>query len=123
MSTSGMNLAEKRCVPCRGGVPPLKGDELLKYAGELSGWKVIDEHHMTKTFLFPDFVQALDFVNRAGAVAEEEGHHPDLLLTWGKVDVKTYTHKIDGLTESDFILAAKIDRAYKQEAGGSKAGE
>src|SRR5690242_14478088 len=122
MSTPGMNLADKKCVPCRGGVPPLKGDELKKYAGELSDWKVIDEHHITKTFLFPDFVQALDFVNRVGAVAEEEGHHPDLLLTWGKVEVKTYTHKIDGLTESDFILAAKIDRVHGQKAGGSNAG-
>ena len=118
MSTSG-DLADKHCIPCRGGVPPLKGEELRKYADQLSGWNVIDEHHITKTFKFPDFKQALDFVNAAGAVAEEEGHHPDLLLAWGKVEVKTYTHKIDGLTESDFILAAKIDRAYGRGAPGT----
>ena len=118
MGTSGTNLADKQCVPCRGGVPPLKGAELQKYANQLSSWKVIDDHHIVKTFLFPDFQKALDFVNRAGAVAEEQGHHPDMLLTWGKVEVKTYTHKIDGLTESDFILAAKIDREYVQKAAG-----
>ena len=114
-----MELAEKRCVPCRGGVPPLKGEHLRKYADQLSGWKVIEEHHIVKTFLFPDFQKALDFVNRAGAIAEDEGHHPDLLLTWGKVEVKTYTHKIDGLTESDFILAAKIEREYGRIKPGS----
>jgi 4a-hydroxytetrahydrobiopterin dehydratase len=79
---------------------------------QLPGWQVVDGHHLTRSFQFPDFKTALEFVNRAGAVAEEEGHHPDLLLAWGKVDVKTWTHKIDGLTESDFILAAKIDRLY-----------
>jgi 4a-hydroxytetrahydrobiopterin dehydratase len=116
MGTSGASLAEKHCVPCRGGVPPLKGAELQGYADQLSGWKVVDEHHITKTYQFPDFKQALDFVNRAGAVAEAEGHHPDILLTWGKAEVKTYTHKIDGLTESDFILAAKIDQQYQPAA-------
>ncbi len=105
-------LAKKHCVPCRGGVPPLQGEELQKLASQVADWKVIDEHHITKSYLFPDFKRALEFVNRVGAVAEEEGHHPDLTLTWGKVDVKTYTHKIDGLTESDFILAAKIDELY-----------
>ncbi len=115
MATSGSPLAEKRCVPCRGGVPPLKGEQLERFAAQVSGWNIIDEHHITKTYVFPDFKQALAFVNRVGAIAEEEGHHPDLLLTWGKVDVKTYTHKIDGLTESDFILAAKIDREYLRQ--------
>jgi 4a-hydroxytetrahydrobiopterin dehydratase len=115
MSTTGTNLADKHCVPCRGGIPPLKGEELRNFAEQLSGWKVVDEHHITKTFLFPDFKQALEFVNRAGAVAEEQGHHPDLLLAWGKCEVKTYTHKIDGLTESDFILAARIDREYSSK--------
>ncbi len=105
-------LAKKHCVPCRGGVPPLAGEELHKLSAQLPDWKVVEEHHITKTFIFPDFKTALDFVNRVGAVAEEEGHHPDLLLTWGRVDVKTYTHKIDGLTESDFILAAKVDEKY-----------
>ena len=106
------DLASKHCVPCRGGVPPLKGEELENLSRQLPDWKVIDEHHIIKTFLFPDFNTALDFVNRAGAVAEQEGHHPDLGLAWGRVDVKTYTHKIKGLTESDFILAAKIDQLF-----------
>ena len=103
-------LAGKTCVPCRGGVPPLKGEELLKLAGQVSGWNVIDEHHITKTFTFPDFLQALAFTNKVGKLAEEQGHHPDIFLTWGKVDIKTWTHKINGLTESDFILAAKINK-------------
>jgi 4a-hydroxytetrahydrobiopterin dehydratase len=76
----------------------------------VADWDVINEHHLTKTFKFPDFLKALDFVNRVGAIAEQEGHHPDLHLSWGKVGVETWTHKIDGLTESDFILAAKIDQ-------------
>jgi 4a-hydroxytetrahydrobiopterin dehydratase len=105
-----MSLAEKHCVPCRGGVPPLTGEELRKMQAQVSGWQVVDDHHLSKTYTFSDFRSALDFVNRVGAVAEEQGHHPDLYLAWGKVEVKTWTHKIDGLTESDFILAAKIDR-------------
>ena len=104
-----MSLAEKHCVPCRGGVPPLKGTDLARMKAQVQGWEVVNEHHLTKTYTFPDFRTALEFVNRAGAIAEEEGHHPDLYLSWGKVEVKTWTHKIDGLTESDFILAAKID--------------
>ena len=104
-----MSLAEKHCVPCRGGVPPLHGEELEKMKAQLPDWQVVDGHHLTRSYTFPDFKTALDFVNRAGAIAEEEGHHPDLYLAWGKVDVKTWTHKIDGLTESDFILAAKLD--------------
>jgi len=106
------DLASKHCVPCRGGVPPLKGEDLQKLSTQVSNWKEVDEHHITKTFIFPDFKAALDFVNRVGTIAEEEGHHPDMTLTWGRVDVKTYTHKIEGLTESDFILAAKIDRVF-----------
>jgi len=112
VSESGVSLTEKHCVPCRGGVAPLKDEELAKLSAQVPEWKVVDGHHITKTFVFPDFKTALAFVNRAGAVAEAEGHHPDLLLTWGRVDVKTYTHKIDGLTESDFILAAKIDQEF-----------
>lgn len=106
-------LASKTCVPCRGGVPPLKGKELAeihKQVPQWAHWKVINEHHLTRTFTFPDFKQALAFVNRVGDVAEEQGHHPDILLTWGKVEITLWTHKIDGLTESDFIMAAKIDR-------------
>lgn len=104
-------LASKTCVPCRGGVPSLKGAALEELKEQVSLWNVIDEHHLLKSFTFPDFAKALAFVNRVGAIAEEQGHHPDIFLTWGKVEIKTWTHKIDGLTESDFILAAKIDGA------------
>jgi 4a-hydroxytetrahydrobiopterin dehydratase len=105
-------LAEKHCVPCRGGVPPLQGAELIPFAEQLPDWKIVEEHHITKSFLFPDFKAGLDFVNRVGAVAETEGHHPSLCLVWGQVDVQIYTHKIHGLTESDFVMAAKIDAVY-----------
>ncbi len=104
------SLADKKCVPCRGGVPPLKGKELEALHRNVPDWTVTNEHHIRREFRFPDFKQALDFVNRVGAVAEEQGHHPDILLAWGKVDITLWTHKIDGLTESDFIMAAKIDR-------------
>ncbi len=111
-ATGAGGLATKHCVPCRGGTPPLEGQELQKLSSQLPDWKVVDGHHITRTFKFPDFKTALDFVNRDGAVAEAEGHHPDLLLAWGRVEVTTYTHKINGLTESDFILAAKMDQAF-----------
>jgi 4a-hydroxytetrahydrobiopterin dehydratase len=108
-----MSLVEKRCVPCRGGVPPLKGEELEKLKSQVSGWQVVNEHHLAKSYGFPDFQKALDFVNSVGSLAEAEGHHPDLYLSWGKVDIQIWTHKIDGLTESDFILAAKIDGLHQ----------
>jgi len=105
-------LSTKACVPCRGGIPPLKGKELAALAQQVSGWKVVNEHHIEKSFAFPDFRSALAFVNRVGELAEREGHHPDIYLTWGRVDIKTWTHKIDGLHENDFILAAKTDALY-----------
>ena len=104
------DLAEKTCVPCKGGVPPMKGRELERILQLVPEWKAVDEHHINRTFTFPDFQQALAFVNRVGEIAEDQGHHPDIYLTWGKVDITLWTHKIDGLTESDFIMAAKIDR-------------
>ncbi len=103
-------LAAKKCVPCRGGVPPLRSEQIQTLLRQVDGWEPVREHHITKNFAFPDFAGALAFVNRIGAVAEAEGHHPDLYLSWGKVGVQIWTHKIDGLTESDFILAAKIDQ-------------
>lgn len=104
-------LAAKHCVPCRGGVPPLAGEELERLKEDLGGgWRVVDGHHLQKAFPFPDFVSALDFTNRVGELAEQEGHHPDIYLSWGRVEIEIFTHKIDGLTESDFILAARIDR-------------
>jgi 4a-hydroxytetrahydrobiopterin dehydratase len=104
------DLATRTCVPCRGGTPPLKGAELHAISHQLPNWQVIDEHHITRTFSFPDFQKALDFVNRVGALAEEQGHHPDILLAWGKAAITLWTHAVNGLTESDFIMAAKIDQ-------------
>ena len=102
-----------RCVPCRGGVPPLEGAELDRLAGELSdGWRVVDGHHLERDYTFPDFVSALAFVNRVGAMAEEQDHHPEMTLTWGRASVRIWTHKIDGLTESDFVFAAKTEALY-----------
>ncbi len=103
-------LAAEKCVPCRGGVPALKGADLESLSRELGGgWHVVDDHHLEKEFPFPDFAKALHFTNRIGALAEEQGHHPDIHLAWGKVRVTIWTHKVDGLTRSDFVLAAKID--------------
>ena len=105
------DLAKQTCVPCRGGVPPLAGDALKKLLARLgpNGWKAVDGHHLEKQYDFPDFVSALAFVNRLGELAEQQGHHPDIYLAWGKARVTIWTHKIDGLTESDFVLAAKAD--------------
>jgi 4a-hydroxytetrahydrobiopterin dehydratase len=102
-------LASRECVPCRGGVPPLKGEELETLNAELDTWTVVEEHHLNKVFKLGDFQEALAFVNRVGELAEEQGHHPDICFGWGRVEITIWTHKIDGLTESDFILAAKID--------------
>ncbi|MBV9149495.1 MAG: 4a-hydroxytetrahydrobiopterin dehydratase [Candidatus Eremiobacteraeota bacterium] len=107
-------LAERACVPCRGGVPPLAGDQIDALLKKLpAGWRSVDEHHLEKTFEFKNFRQALAFTNEAGTIAEEQRHHPDIYLSWGKVRLDIWTHKIDGLTESDFILAAKCDVAYR----------
>lgn len=102
-------LARKKCIPCRGKVPPLKGERLLRLASEVPQWTVVDDRLIEREIGFPDFRQALDFTNQVGELAEQEGHHPDLYLSWGKVGIKIWTHKINGLTKSDFILAAKID--------------
>lgn len=105
------DLAAKECVPCKGGVPPLEGEALRQLHERLGNdWDVVDGHHLTKRFEFDDFRQALDFTNRVGELAEEQGHHPDIHLAWGRVDVAVWTHAIDGLTESDFVFAAKTDR-------------
>jgi len=104
-------LAQETCIPCRGGVPPLKGEELDALQEKLgNGWQIINEHHLEKEYIFADFRQALDFTVKVGEVAENQGHHPDIYLAWGKVKLTIWTHKIDGLTESDFILAAKADQ-------------
>jgi 4a-hydroxytetrahydrobiopterin dehydratase len=104
-------LAEKHCVPCKGGVEPLKGEQIDRQMAELDPeWRVVDEHHLEREFTFRDFREALEFVDRVGALAEEENHHPDIHLSYGKVKIGLWTHKIDGLHENDFILAAKIDQ-------------
>lgn len=104
-------LTAKNCTACQGGVPPLQGKPLLELYKQLEkGWQLIKEHHIEKEYTFKDFRQALAFTNKVGELAEKEGHHPDILLGWGKVKLIIWTHKIDGLTESDFILAAKCDK-------------
>jgi len=104
-----VRLAEKACVPCRGGVPPLGASAAAEFLEQLDNWEVAEGHHLTKTFKFPDFKTALGFVNRIGMMAEEQNHHPDIYFAWGKVRVDVWTHKINGLTESDFVFAAKCD--------------
>ncbi len=109
-----MGLADNKCIPCRGGVPPVPNDRaqaLLKELGR--GWALNGQGHLERLYTFPDFAQGLSFVNKVGAIAEAEGHHPDLHLAWGKVKVEIWTHKINGLTESDFYLAAKADREFE----------
>lgn len=108
-------LANGKCIPCTGNVPPLHGRELALLREKLGNhWSSINEHHLNKKYDFPDFRQALAFTNRVGALAEREGHHPDIYLAWGKVILTVWTHKIDGLTESDFIFAAKADQEFQQ---------
>jgi 4a-hydroxytetrahydrobiopterin dehydratase len=103
-------LAQKQCVACTGVVPPLAGKELTALAQQLdAGWRVVKKHHLEREFKFPDFRQALKFTNRVGKLAEAQNHHPDIYLAWGKVKLTLWTHKIDGLTESDFVFAAKLD--------------
>jgi 4a-hydroxytetrahydrobiopterin dehydratase len=110
-----MQLSSKTCVPCRGGAPPLKGQELTGLHDQLNdGWEVIDEHHLRKEYRFENFGEALAYVNRIGGIAEEQRHHSDIYLAWGKVRAEIWTHKINGLTESDFILAAKFDDAMAE---------
>lgn len=108
MNTS-CDLSKKSCIPCRGGISPLKGEAINQLLQQLdNGWKVINEHHLEKEYAFKNFKDALAFTNKIGEIAEAEQHHPDIYLSYGKVIVTICTHKIDGLSESDFILAAKL---------------
>lgn len=105
-----MELNQHKCKPCKKGEPPLTSDAVAEYLSQIQGWHVSSTNDaIDKIFSFPNFAKALDFVNRIGAIAEEEGHHPDILLSWGKVKVSLSTHKIHGLSPNDFILASKID--------------
>ena len=103
------SLSSRHCVPCHGGVPRLTAEEVAPLIKQLRGWDAAEEHHLAKEYKFSNFADALAFVNRVGQIAEREGHHPDLAFGWGYARIKIYTHAIDGLSESDFILAAKID--------------
>jgi 4a-hydroxytetrahydrobiopterin dehydratase len=108
-------LAQKDCVPCKGGAPPLKGSDLSRLAGKLGeGWRVVNEHHLEREYKFENFRKALDFTNQVGELAEQQNHHPDIFLAWGKVKLTLWTHKIDGLTESDFVFAAKVNGLKKE---------
>ncbi len=103
-------LIQRKCKPCTGQTPRLTGKQLEEYRARLGPeWQLVDEHHLEKGFKFDGWGEARDFVNRIADVAEQEDHHPDVLLSYGKVHVTLLTHKIDGLSENDFILAAKID--------------
>lgn len=108
-------LASRECVPCKGGVPPLQGDALASLHGELgAGWQLVGEHHLEKEFQFKTYLEGADFTARVAALAEAQDHHPDIVLTWRKVKVTIWTHKIDGLSENDFILAAKVQEAVAE---------
>ena len=105
-----MSLTQKTCVPCQGGIPPLTPDEARSYLDQVPGWNLSQAgDRINRKFTFGDFVAALDFVNRVGWLAEEEGHHPDISFGWGYADVTFFTHKIKGLHENDFIMAAKVN--------------
>ena len=108
------DLANKKCVPCEGNIPPFSVDEIHKYLKKVDGWEVledkIDGFHLLKSFKFDNFLKSQEFVNKVGELAESEGHHPDLWFGWGYARIKIFTHAIKGLAESDFILAAKIDQ-------------
>ncbi len=105
-------LSQKKCLPCEAGQPAIKGQKIKDLISQLDGWNCVDEHHLVKSYKFKDFKQALSFVNDVGHLAEEEGHHPDILLFWGRVELKIWTHKIDGLSENDFVLADKCDAVH-----------
>jgi 4a-hydroxytetrahydrobiopterin dehydratase len=104
-----VSLSERHCKPCTGDEPPLKGRDIKRLAGQVPEWDVVEDHHLQRTFSFPDFASALIFANRIGEAAEREGHHPVLEVSWGRLGVRLTTHAAGGLTENDFILAARIN--------------
>lgn len=104
-----MRLAEKECAPCKGGIPPLRGAELKHYLDQVEGWGLVDEHHITKSYTFDSFKEAMDFANKVAELAEQQSHHPVFHINFKKVTLDLYTHKIGGLAEADFVFAAKVD--------------
>ena len=108
------NLSDMECVPCKGGVPPLSDEESDAFLSQIHhDWEVVENHHLTRTWQFPDFSSALEFINKLGEICEQQNHHADFELGWGRVVSVIYTHKIDALTESDFVLAAKFDTVQR----------
>jgi 4a-hydroxytetrahydrobiopterin dehydratase len=108
------DLATRDCVPCKGGVPPLEPEQIEPLLAQVdAGWSAVDHHHLARTYRFKNFAEALAFTNNVGEMAEAQNHHPDLHLAWGRVTVEIWTHKIDGLHESDFIFAAKCDALHE----------
>lgn len=104
-------LFKKKCVPCHKDTAPLERVDLIPLFDQLNlGWEVVDDHHLEKLFEFENFNEALKFTNEVAALAERENHHPDMLLSWGKVVVTLWTHKINGLSENDFVFASKVDQ-------------
>jgi len=104
-------LAQKKCVPCRGGTPPLSADQAKIYLAAVPEWRVsADGKQIARTFTYKDFIQAMKFVNKVAEVAEEQGHHPDIHIHWNKVELVLWTHSIGGLHENDFVMAAKFDK-------------
>lgn len=113
MSTETSPLHKKKCKPCSGDTPVLSGDELQQYYQQIEDeWELVEEHHLHRTYKFDDFREALEFTYDIGVMSEEENHHPNITLSWGKVEIKIYTHAIDGLSENDFIWASKADNLY-----------
>jgi 4a-hydroxytetrahydrobiopterin dehydratase len=104
------DLADQKCVPCHGGIPRMESEEILRYLRQIPAWSSVDDHHISRNYSFSNFSKALEFVNRVATLSEEQGHHPDIGFGWGWAEIKIFTHAIDGLSESDFILAAKIDK-------------
>ncbi len=110
MDSASCRLDAQACLPCKGGVEPLRGQGIVSLQAQINpAWQIRDEHHLEREFKFKNFAQALEFTNKVGVLAEQQGHHPEITLTWGKVSIKIWTHKINGLHPNDFILAAKID--------------
>jgi 4a-hydroxytetrahydrobiopterin dehydratase len=110
-----MELAEKKCLACSGELPKLSDVEIEKLLKEVDGWQIDGDQHLFKSFKKKNFQEALDLANQVGLVAEEEGHHPDLLVRWGELKITIWTHEVSALTESDFIVAAKIDKVSKAQ--------
>ena len=110
------DLADKKCIPCKGGIPPFNMSEIHKYLKKVDGWDVKENQsksfYLIKEFKFKNFLESQNFVNKVGEIAEKEGHHPDISFGWGYAKIRIFTHSIKGLAESDFILAAKVDQLF-----------